>query len=77
MKYSNKLADIHCALKDDYLRHYAFVEKIRKKDFSREIEVVKNILKDGINKDVFVIYDINRRRCCIKYYFINKKLYRD
>jgi len=58
MKYLNELANIHSALKDDYLEHYAFIEKIREKSFRAEIETIKNILKEGVKKGVFKVRDI-------------------
>ena len=58
MKYLNELANIHSALKDDYLDHYAFIEKIRDRNFREEIETVKNILSDGVKNGIFKIRDI-------------------
>jgi len=58
MKYLNELANIHSALKDDYLEHYAFIEKIRKRNFQEEIETIKNILKEGTKKGIFKVRDI-------------------
>ena len=58
MKYLNELANIHSALKDDYLEHYAFIEKIRKRNFQEEIETIKNILKEGTKKGLFKVRDI-------------------
>jgi len=58
MKYLNELANIHSALKDDYLDHYAFIEKIRERNFQEEIETIKNILKEGVKKEIFKIRDI-------------------
>jgi len=58
MKYLSELANIHSALKDDYLEHYAFIEKIRKRNFQEEIETIKNILKEGTKKGIFEVRDI-------------------
>jgi AcrR family transcriptional regulator len=58
MKYLNELANIHSALKDDYLDHYAFIEKIREISFRKEIETIQAILKEGEKKGVFTIHDI-------------------
>jgi len=58
MNYLNELANIHSALTDDYLDHYAFIEKIRKKNFHEEIETIKNILKEGVKEKIFKIRDI-------------------
>ncbi len=57
MMYLNELANIYSALKDEFLNHYAFIEKAREKDFYQEIKSVKNILNEGIEKNIFVIQD--------------------
>lgn len=57
MMYLNELANIYSALKDEFLNHYAFIEKAREKDFYQEIKSVKNILNEGIEKNIFVIHD--------------------
>ena len=58
MIYLNELANIYSALKDEFLDNYAFIEKTRKKDFYQEIESVKNVLNEGIEKNFFVIQDV-------------------
>lgn len=57
MMYLNELANIYSALKDEFLNHYAFIEKAREKDFYQEIKSVKNILNEGIENNIFVIQD--------------------
>ena len=57
MRYMNELANIYSALKDEFLNHYAFIEKAREKDFYQEIKIVKNILNEGIEKNIFIIQD--------------------
>ena len=59
MKYLNKLANIHRALKDEYLDHYAFIEKIRRKNYQEEIETIKIILKEGVKKSIFKIRNVD------------------
>ncbi len=59
MKYLNKLANIHSALKDEYLDHYAFIEKIRRKNYQEEIETIKIILKEGVKKSIFKIRNVD------------------
>lgn len=58
IKYLNELANIYSALKDEFLKHHDFIEKIREKDFNREIEIVKKILIEGIEKNTFIIRDV-------------------
>ncbi len=58
MKYSKELANIYGALKDEYLRHYAFIQKLRQNYDREEINTVKNILQEGINQKVFFIKDL-------------------
>jgi len=57
-KYLNQLANFYSALKQEYLEHYSFIEKIRKKDLQGEIETVKAILEEGIIKKVFRVEDL-------------------
>jgi len=58
MKYLSELANIYSALKDEYLDHYAFIEKAREKNFHKEIETIKTILREGIEKGIFANRDI-------------------
>ena len=58
MEYLNELANIHSALKDDYLDHYAFIEKIRVKNNREELFTIREILQDGEDKGIFEISDI-------------------
>ncbi|MBA7612025.1 HTH-type transcriptional regulator BetI [subsurface metagenome] len=58
MMYLNELANIYSALKDEFLNHYAFIEKAREKDFYQEIKSVKNILNEGIENNIFIIQDV-------------------
>jgi AcrR family transcriptional regulator len=58
MRYLNELANIYSALRDEFLDHYAFVEKTRENDFYQEIKSVKNMLNEGIEKNIFVIQDV-------------------
>ncbi|HEC92927.1 MAG TPA: TetR/AcrR family transcriptional regulator [Candidatus Atribacteria bacterium] len=58
MQYLNELTNLYSALKDEFLKGYDFIEKIREMDFNREIEIVKEILKEGIEKKIFSIRDL-------------------
>ena len=58
MKYLNELANVYSALKDEYLEHYAFTERIREKHFNKEMEILQSILKEGVERDIFEIEDI-------------------
>jgi len=59
MKYLNELANVYSALKDEYLEHYAFTEKIRERYFHKEMETLRAILKEGVERDIFKIVDID------------------
>jgi len=50
---------LHSALTEEYLEHYSFIEKARKKSLEREVNTVKEILKDGVDKGVFAVKDLN------------------
>ena len=58
MEYLKELANIHSALKDDYLKNYAFIEKIREKNSREELFTIREILQDGEDKGIFEIDDI-------------------
>jgi AcrR family transcriptional regulator len=58
MKYMKELANIYGALKDEYLKHYAFIQKLRENYDNEEINIVKNILQEGIKQKVFFIKDL-------------------
>jgi len=58
MKYTKELTNIYGALKDEYLRHYAFIQKLRQNYDREEINTVKNILQEGIKQRVFFIKDL-------------------
>ena len=57
-KYFGQLPNINSALHDNYLDHYAFIKEIRKRFFQEEMEIIKDILSDGVKKGTFRIRDI-------------------
>lgn len=58
MKVLKNLVNFYSALKDEYLEHFVFIEKIRKKYLEDEIHVIKKILKRGVKQGAFVIEDL-------------------
>ncbi len=58
MEYLKELVNINSALKDEYLEHYAFIEKIRGKNSREELYTIREILQDGEDKGIFNINDI-------------------
>lgn len=59
MKYLNELANIYSVLKDEYLIHYAFIEKERENNFREEIKIVKSLLREGMEKNTFTVRDVD------------------
>lgn len=53
------LANIHTALKDELLEHYAFIEKIRVKNNDEELNTIKDILKKGVDDGIFELAEID------------------
>ena len=51
------LTNFYAALKSDYLTHLEFIENIRKQYDRDEINLVKNILRTGMERNEFVIDD--------------------
>ncbi len=58
MKVLNNLANFYNALKDEYLNHYGFIEKLREKHYADEIIIMKKILKNGVDEGIFLIRDL-------------------
>ena len=59
MQLINQLANFYSSFRDEYLEYYSFIEKIRKKYTDYEIFTIKEILKEGIDKKVFSIKDLD------------------
>ncbi|MDP8227652.1 MAG: TetR/AcrR family transcriptional regulator [Candidatus Celaenobacter polaris] len=58
MEYLKELVNINSALKDEYLEHYAFIEKIREKNTIEELFTIREILQEGEDNGIFDISDI-------------------
>ncbi len=58
MEYLKELVNINSALKDEYLEHYAFIEKIREKNSKEELFTIREILQEGEDNGIFDINDI-------------------
>ena len=52
-----KLANFYSAIKDEYLSHLDFIDQIIKKYDQEEIQMMENILKEGVQNDIFEIDD--------------------
>jgi len=59
MHIINQLANFYSSFKDEYLEYYSFIEKIREKYTDYEVFTIKEILKEGVNKKVFSIKDLD------------------
>ena len=59
MHVLQNLANFYSAIKDDYFEHYSFVEKLREKHLHDELELITEILKEGVEKGIFVIKDLD------------------
>jgi len=58
MKYLQELTNYYTTLTDEYLDHYSFAEEIRK-DFNRyELESLMGLLREGSDRGVFQLEDI-------------------
>lgn len=57
MRTMEKLANFYSAIKDDYLSHLDFIEKIRRKYDQEEIQMMETILNEGVAKNTFEIED--------------------
>ncbi len=59
MKYIKMLVNFYSAMTDEFLEHYSFIEKARKNSLENELCMIKSILKEGVEKGVFDIVDLN------------------
>ncbi len=55
MSLIDELANLYSAIKSDYLNHFNFIQKYRKKYDEYEVLFIEQILQDGINKKEFNI----------------------
>lgn len=58
-KCIKELVNYYSALKEEYLSHYTFIEKARKRNLDYEIKMVGDILEEGNKSNTFAIEDIN------------------
>lgn len=59
MKCLEELGNIYSALKDEYLKHYQFIQKLREDYDREETNIIKNILQEGIKRRIFKINDLD------------------
>lgn len=57
MLHLKELANYYSTLYDEYLEHYSFVEKARRRNFDEEMSIVRSILDDGVGKGIFSVED--------------------
>lgn len=58
MQCMRELLNMYNALKDDYLKHYEFIQKMRETYDFQERELLKSLLHEGNAKGIFNIKDI-------------------
>lgn len=58
MRAIKKMANFYRVFKDEYLKSYAFIQKIRQGYDLYEISVIKSILSFGVEKGTFCVKDI-------------------
>ncbi len=56
-RHLKELNNYYSALTDDYLQHYSFIEETRREYLKREIQTVRDLLDEGVEKGVFKIKD--------------------
>ena len=57
MRHLGKLTNFYSALKEEYLEHYSFIERVRERDFKDEMTTLRRILADGNRKGAFRFQD--------------------
>lgn len=58
MEILNRVANFYSAFQDDYFENYGFIQKLRKKSDEWELNTIKNILQEGVDKKLFCIKDL-------------------
>ncbi len=58
MMYLKELSNYYTTLTDEYLEHYSFVENERKDFTEHEIKILKEILTQGKEQNIFAIEDV-------------------
>lgn len=58
MKNVKELAIIYSTLRDEYMLHYAFIQKFRENFDREEIGIIRDILAEGVKKKVFAVKNI-------------------
>lgn len=59
MQAVSRVANFYSTFKDDYLEQYSFVQKFRQNYDKYEIETIRSILKEGVDKGIFVVQDLD------------------
>jgi AcrR family transcriptional regulator len=59
MEALNRLANFYSAFKDEYLESYSFIQKMRQRYDEYEINMFKEILREGVQKGIFVVKDLD------------------
>lgn len=58
MQHLKTLSNYYSTLNDEYLEHYAFVEKTRKEFMKYEISTLSTLLKEGVEQGLFELDSI-------------------
>ncbi len=58
MQAVSHFANFYSTFKDDYLEQYSFVQRLHQNYDRYEIETIKAILKEGVDKGIFVVRDL-------------------
>lgn len=59
MQAINRFANFYSTFRDEYLEQYRFIQKLRQSYDLYEIETIKTILKEGVDKGMFVVRDLD------------------
>ncbi len=62
-----EIANYYSTIKDEYLEHYAFVEKERTEFTNWEIQIIQSILDEGVQKGIFETSDSKLTAVVITY----------
>jgi len=59
MTFFKEYATVYSVLKDEYMLHFAYIQKIRKEYDEFEASLIREIMAEGVKKGIFSIKDID------------------
>jgi AcrR family transcriptional regulator len=59
MEILNRIANFYSAFQDEYFENYGYIQKLRKRHDEWELNTIKGILQEGVDKGIFELKDLD------------------